>query len=152
MPPFLAWVVPRGDWVSEYPSTNGRIIVGIRLSYLYVLAMLACAIADSFLPAKFALTEQALTAFEITGWFLGAMLAISAGQYVGKRGTAKPEVIAAEAEASVKKIQATAAAVPPLTPTQAVEAGKLPDAVGESKPVVVIPLPTPTTPTTMETQ
>lgn len=71
--------------------------------------------------------------------FLAVMSGVDALQAIGKRATAKPEVIRAEGEAAVQKIQATAAAVPPLTPKQAIDAGHIPDAVGPS-------LPAPTTP------
>ena len=57
--------------------------------------------------------------------FLGAMAGVDVGAALGKRLSAKPEVIAAEAEASVRKITATANAVPPLSPKAAIEAGRL---------------------------
>lgn len=62
--------------------------------------------------------------------FLAVMSGLDVTAALGKRATNKPEVIRAEAEAAVKRIEATAAAVPPLTPKEAVEAGATSDTDG----------------------
>lgn len=101
-------------WLHDFPTTGARVAVTL-------VCVLATAIA--LLVFNRFVSDAWLT-------FLAVMSGVDAATVVGKRLSAKPEVIVAEAEASVRKIEATAAAVPPLTPKQAVDAGKLPSGEG----------------------
>jgi hypothetical protein len=56
--------------------------------------------------------------------FLAVMSGIDGAAVIGKRATAKPEVIQAEADAAVRKMHATASVVPPLTLEQAKDAAQ----------------------------
>lgn len=56
--------------------------------------------------------------------FLAGMAGVDALTVIGKRAATKPDAIRAEGEAAVRRIEATAAAVPPLTPEAALRAGQ----------------------------
>jgi hypothetical protein len=64
-----------------------------------------------------------------TAWlmFVAAMLGVGYATFAKKRDTTDPDIIRATADAQEKIIRATAAASPPLTPEQAVEAARSTD-------------------------
>lgn len=96
-------------WLNNFPTVGARVFVTL-------LCVVATAIA--ILAFNRAVTDAWLT-------FLAVMSGIDGAAVIGKRLSAKPEVIAAESDAAVKKIEATAAAIPPLTPKQAKQAGEI---------------------------
>ena len=111
-------------WLNDFPTVGARVFVTL-------LCVIGTAIA--LLVFNRFVSDAWLT-------FLAVMSGVDAATVVGKRLSAKPEVIAAEADASVRKIEATAAAVPPLTPKQAVDAGKIHQGVSEATPSPARPL------------
>ena len=98
-------------WLADLPTTNLRIVVT-----LLVFIGTAIAYGVSGKPPS-------------EGWmmFLLAMAGVDALSKIGVRATTKPDAIRAEGEAAVRKIEATAAAVPPLTPNAAIKAGRTAD-------------------------
>ena len=110
-------------WLNNFPTVGARVFVTL-------LCVIATAIA--LLGFNRFVSDSWLT-------FLAVMSGIDGAAVIGKRLSAKPEVIEAEAEASVRKIEATAAAIPPLTPKDAVRAGELhKDTEGPTPTVVTI--------------
>lgn len=97
-------------WLADFPTVGARVFVTL-------LCVIGTAIA--LLVFNRFVSDAWLT-------FLAVMSGIDGAAVVGKRLSADPKVIAAEAEASVKKIEATAKAVPPLTPQQAQQAARVP--------------------------
>lgn len=87
---YFAWVVPRGEWIAEWPSTNAKIVFGMRLTFAYIVLLLLVAIGDSLTFVPLAITDEAIQVFEIIAWLLAALLALGVGQYVSKRATEKP--------------------------------------------------------------
>lgn len=94
-------------WLDKFPTVGGRVVVTL-------VCVLATAVAHIGFDKP--LSDSWLT-------FLAVMSGVDGAATVLKRVTAKPEVIDAESRATVKKIEATAAAVPPLTPKEASNAG-----------------------------
>lgn len=86
------WIlVPRGDWVATYPSTNGRLVVGIRIAQHYVYVTMGIVVARCFFV--FELPEWAISFMEMVGWFIGgAVLTTGVAQFIGKRATAKADL------------------------------------------------------------
>lgn len=102
-------------WLKDLPTTSLVIFTGCILAFLtclffFVVILIGRTIDDGNWNA----------------WlmFTAAILGVGYGQFAKKRETEKPEIIRAHAEASVQKIEATAAASPPLTPKEAIAAGQ----------------------------
>lgn len=126
-----ALVIPRGEWVDTYPSTNGRIIQGIRLAFVYVLFVLGL-ITLLVGVAFFGPSEKIRLVpwdvvdgfLQLLGWFIIGLLGVAAAQFIGKRATTNPETVKAVTEAKI----ATATGsypVPVLTKEDADRAAKL---------------------------
>jgi hypothetical protein len=133
-------------WIETWPWTKSLTAAGV-IGFTLVLGvggwtLFAIVI---FTPLRDAVSDN-LELFKETRLYFNdalqwSMLAATGGVIglVGKRMSTKPEVVAAEADASVKVIEATAAAVPPLTGKQAVEAARAPLAdqeVATAKPMI----------------
>lgn len=106
-----AIVIPRGDWVDTYPTTNGRIIQGIRLAALFVWFVLAI-ILVILLVAFFGPSEKiklvpwdVIDGFlQLLGWFIVGMMGVAAAQFGLKRATTNPETVKAVSDAKVMEM------------------------------------------------
>lgn len=101
-------VIPSGAWVDTYPTTNGRIIQGIRLAFLFVAFVLGL-IAVILVVAFFGPAEKlklvpwdVIDGFlQLLGWFIVGLLGVAAAQFIGKRATTNPETVRAVTEAKI---------------------------------------------------
>lgn len=84
-------------WLTDYPSTNGRIYASTLLAAFYVVVVVLC------LAARRALNTEVMATLQ---WFLLVMMGLDVAQYVGKRAT-------------YQKAGADADSAPPLTPGSA---------------------------------
>lgn len=112
-----SWIVPRGDWIESYPSTNGKIILGIRLAWLYVVAILVTIIVLLIWQIKtgekpIPVPEMVGTLFSALGFFIAGVMGISVAQFGVKRATTTPEIVQATSDAAVAKITAEHAVAP----------------------------------------
>lgn len=103
-----ALVIPRGDWLETYPTTNGRIIQGLRLAFLFVafvLALIVVILAVAFFgPAdKLKLVPwDVIDGFlQLLGWMIFGLTGVAAAQFVGKRMTTNPETVKAVSDAKI---------------------------------------------------
>lgn len=103
-----ALVIPRGDWLETYPTTNGRIIQGLRLAFgfvAFVLALIVVMIAVAlFGPADRlkAVPWEIIDGFlQLLAWLIFGMIGVAAAQFVGKRATTNPETLKAVTEAKI---------------------------------------------------
>lgn len=101
-------VIPRGEWLETYPTTNGRIIQGIRLAFLFVafvLLLIVATLAMAFVgPAerlKLVPWEVIEGLLQLLGWFIIGLLGVAAAQFIGKRATTNPETVKAVTEAKI---------------------------------------------------
>lgn len=101
-------VIPQGEWVDTYPTTNGRIIQGIRLAFLFVafiLALIVFILAVGVLGPAEKLAKipwDAIDGFlQLLGWFIVGLLGVAAAQFVGKRATADPKMTKAISDAKI---------------------------------------------------
>ena len=69
-------------WLTDYPSTSGRIFASTLLAVLYVIVVVAC------LALGRALNVDVM---ERVQWFLFGMMTADVVQYVGKRATWKKD-------------------------------------------------------------
>ena len=111
-------------WLNNFPTVGARVFVTL-------LCVIGTAVA--LLVFNRFVSDAWLT-------FLAVMSGIDGAAVIGKRLSADPKVIEAEANASVKKIEATAAAVPPLTPKEAKQAGELHTDTEQATPPAVVPV------------
>lgn len=123
-------IVPRGDWIETYPTTNGKIVLGMRLAVAYigfcmllVIGLLLAAMRTA--PQPVAVPEAAITIIEILGWFIGGIMGLAVGQFIGKRKTANPEIMKSSEETQSIAITATheIAATAQTTPQAAAAQG-----------------------------
>lgn len=126
-----ALVIPRGEWLETYPTTNGRIIQGLRLAFLFVafvLALIVVILLVAFFgdASKLKLVPwDVIDGFlQLLGWLIIGLLGVAAAQFIGKRATTNPETVKAVTEAKL----ATATGsypVPVLTQADAQRAAEL---------------------------
>ena len=146
-------VIPQGDWVDTYPTTNGRIIQGIRLAFLFVLFVLALIVAillvafygpaDKLEKVPWAVIERLL---QLLGWLIFGLIGVAAAQFVGKRATTNPEAVKAISNAKIAEAAVITAPPPPpermpqpeavtaLQSAAAVEEGDPHQPIGEKVP------------------
>ena len=113
MSPTWGVVIPTGAWVDTYPTTNGRIIQGIRLAFMFVafvlLLIVVILVVAFFGPAeKIKLVPwDVIDGFlQLLGWFIVGLLGVAAAQFVGKRMTTNPETVKAVSDAKVTEMTA----------------------------------------------
>lgn len=101
-------VIPRGDWLETYPTTNGRIIQGLRLAFLFVsfvLGLIVLILAVAFLgPAeklKLVPWDVIDNFLQLLAWMIFGLIGVAAAQFVGKRATTNPETLKAVTEAKI---------------------------------------------------
>ena len=68
-------------WLTDYPSTNGRIFASTMLAALYVVVIIACLALNRPLDAE---------VMEKVQWFLFGMMTADLVQFIGKRKTWQP--------------------------------------------------------------
>lgn len=123
-------VIPRGDWLETYPTTNGRIIQGLRLAFLFVSFVLTliviillvafCGPADKLEKVPWDVIDGFL---QLLAWLIFALIGVAAAQFVGKRLTTKPEIVKAVSDAKIAETGTFA--VPVLTEADAKKAAEL---------------------------
>lgn len=103
-----ALVIPRGEWLDTYPSTNGRIIQGLRLAFLFVVFVLVLIVVilvwAVFGPAekiKVVPWDVVTGLLELLAWMIFGLIGVAAAQFVGKRATTNPETLKAVTEAKI---------------------------------------------------
>lgn len=99
-------VVPRGDWIDSYSTTNGKIILGMRLAALFVAFTLGLIIGILTLSAfgklpKDVPWEVIQSLLEMLGWFIAGLLSLGLAQFVSKRWTTDPSIVTAESNARI---------------------------------------------------
>ena len=104
----MSWslAVPRGDWVSDYPSTNGKIILGMRLAWVFVAFDLSLVVAILVLAKQGQLPKDTpwdviTTILELSGWFIAGLMGLGIAQFVGKRATTDAVVVKAVSDAKI---------------------------------------------------
>lgn len=126
-----ALVIPRGEWLESYPTTNGRIIQGLRLAFGFV-AFVLLLIVFILLVAVFGPADKlklvpwdTIDGFlQLLAWLIIGLVTAATAQFIGKRATTNPETVKAVTEAKI----ATATGsypVPVLTKEEADKAAKL---------------------------
>jgi len=110
-----SFVVPQGPWVETYPTTNGRIIVAIRLAVAYVIQGFLLIDVRAF--RTFELPGWAIDIYYALGVFIAAMAAFSLGQFWVKRGTADEKLIKATSDAKAAEIAAATGTYPATAAT-----------------------------------
>lgn len=132
MSPVWGVVIPQGDWVDTYPTTNGRIIQGIRLAFLFVafvLTLIVFILAVGVLGPSDKLAKipwDVIDGFlQLLGWFIVGLMGVAAAQFVGKRATADPKTIKAISDAKIAEAATGQFPVPVLTEADAKKAAEL---------------------------
>lgn len=78
MPDIRTFASTSWAWLTDYPSTNGRIYASTLLAALYVVVVTVC------LAVKRAVDTDVMATLQ---WFLLVMMGLDVAQYVGKRAT-----------------------------------------------------------------
>lgn len=93
-------VVPRGDWVENYATTNGKIILGMRLAFLFVVFNLGLVVYVIVWGVK-DIPDIVDSILQILAWFIAGLLSLGVAQYIGKRQTTDPAVVTALSNAKI---------------------------------------------------
>lgn len=126
-------VIPQGDWVDTYPTTNGRIIQGIRLAFLFVLfvlGLITLVVGVAFFgPAekiKLVPWDVVDGFLQLLGWFIVGLMGVAAAQFIGKRATTSPETVKAVSDAKIAEAQTGTFPLPVLAKVLTKEAAAQP--------------------------
>jgi uncharacterized membrane protein SpoIIM required for sporulation len=130
-----AFVIPRGDWVDSYSTTNGKIILGMRLAALFVAFILGLIIGILVLSVLGRLPEKVpwtviQSLLELLGWFIAGILGLGVAQFVSKRMTADAEIVKAESNAKI------AEAIAPGTVTTTTSVSSAPAGTAPTQPTI----------------
>ena len=128
-------VIPQGDWVDTYPTTNGRIIQGIRLAFLFVafvLTLITIILVVAFYGPADKLEKvpwDVIDGFlQLLGWVIFGLVGVAAAQFVGKRSTTNPAAVKAISDAKIAEAATGQFPVPVLTKADAKQAAEALDA------------------------